>query len=325
MNSLKTMMVHIDSTPQAASRLALARDLAQVHRARLTALFAVTPRFVPLPVPWVEGVPEGPLLDEVDPAQRTHARAIFDRVLHGTAASRFEDVGDEPPVNGLVRRARLTDLIVLGQPDPSDTANIDVPRRFIASVLIGSGTPGLVVPFGGNALAEPQRVLVAWKSTREAARALTSALPLLVRARTVHVVLAVESTGISDRRAIENSCTRTGSATCTCISTARTAQPARRCCRWPPKARPSCSSWVASGAARPESGCWAERLERYSVRQQFLCGWPTEAMEFHCTDWGAPDERHPAEKEGCSPFATTLQARIQRTTSSCSRLPPSYV
>jgi nucleotide-binding universal stress UspA family protein len=204
MNTLKTIMVHIDGTAQAAARLALAQNLAQVHRATLTAVFAVTPRFVPLPVPWVDGFPSVPLLDEVDPAHRDHARSIFDRVLGDTAvAARFEDVGEEPPVAGFVRRARLADLVVLGQPDPSDRAGIDVPRGFIASVLMGSGTPAVVAPFAGTAAAEPQCVLVGWKSSREAARALTSALPLLSRARAVHVALAPPSAGGDDRGAIE--------------------------------------------------------------------------------------------------------------------------
>jgi len=204
MNTLKTMIVHLDGTAQAAARLALARDLAQAHRARLTAVFAVSPRFVPLPVPWVDGLPSAPLMDEIDPTHRARARATLDHVLRDTLVPvRFEEVNNEPPVAGMVRRARLADLVVFGQPDPSDTAGIDVPRRFIASVLIDAGTPGLVVPFAGTAQAEPQRVLVGWKSSREAARALASALPLLCRARAVHVALAVRGAGHSDGRALE--------------------------------------------------------------------------------------------------------------------------
>jgi len=201
MNTLRMMMVHVDGTHQAAARLMLARDLARVHHATLAAAFAVAPRFQPLPVPWVEGLPAAPLLDEIDPKHRDHARSAFDRVFRGsTVAVRFEDLSDEPPVKGLTQRARLADLLVLGQPDPSDTAGTDVPRRFIASVLIGSGTPALVLPFTGTAVAEPQCVLVGWKSSREAARALMSALPVLSRARAVHVALAA---GSVDARPLE--------------------------------------------------------------------------------------------------------------------------
>ena len=42
----------------------------------MTALFAVAPRFVPLPLPLSDGVPTMPLLDEIDPKHRAHAKAF---------------------------------------------------------------------------------------------------------------------------------------------------------------------------------------------------------------------------------------------------------
>ncbi len=193
MTTLKIVMVHLDGTKHAATRLAAARDLAHVHRASVTAAFAVAPRFLPLPVPFTDGVPAAPLLDEVDPAHRRHARALYDRELgHTHADARFEDLSDMPPVPAMVRRARLCDVLVLGQPDPSDPSGVDVPRAFVTSVVTGSGTPALIVPFTGTTVAEPKRVLVGWKSSREAARALASSLPLLARAQAVHIAMAAD-------------------------------------------------------------------------------------------------------------------------------------
>ena len=199
MNTLKIVMVHLDGTSRAAVRLAAARDLAHLHRASLTAMFAVAPRFLPLPVPFADGVPAAPLLDEVDPAHRRHARTLFDREFGDThAGARFEDLSDKPPIAAVVRRARLCDVLVLGQPDPADPSGVDVPRAFVTSVLTGSGAPALIVPLIGATVAEPKRVLVGWKSSREAARALASSLPLLCRARDVHIAVAAAETTLVD-------------------------------------------------------------------------------------------------------------------------------
>ena len=54
-----------------------------------------------------------------------------------------------------------------------------------------SGRPVLVVPYAGRHEGLGSRVLVAWNASREAARAVHDALPLLTRARSV-VVLAVD-------------------------------------------------------------------------------------------------------------------------------------
>jgi nucleotide-binding universal stress UspA family protein len=69
--------------------------------------------------------------------------------------------------------------------------------------LMRAGRPILVVPPGVAAL-EGRRVLVAWKDTREARRAVADALPLLSRAEEVLVVEAapeVEERGQALRRA----------------------------------------------------------------------------------------------------------------------------
>jgi nucleotide-binding universal stress UspA family protein len=48
----------------------------------------------------------------------------------------------------------------------------------------------LVVPFAGELAASPDTMLVAWKPTRECARALAAAIPFLQSARQVHLVEA---------------------------------------------------------------------------------------------------------------------------------------
>ena len=55
-------------------------------------------------------------------------------------------------------------------------------------MLLHAGPPVLVVPYTGTFASLGERVLVAWKDTREAARALRDALPLLRDALRVSLV-----------------------------------------------------------------------------------------------------------------------------------------
>ena len=55
-------------------------------------------------------------------------------------------------------------------------------------MLVESGRPALILPYAGAIGPIGNTVLVAWKETREAARAVTCALPWLRRAGAVHVM-----------------------------------------------------------------------------------------------------------------------------------------
>jgi nucleotide-binding universal stress UspA family protein len=83
--------------------------------------------------------------------------------------------------------ARYADLIILGQVDPDDDASQRLPPE---RVVLGSGGPALVIPYIGAPRDFGQRIMVAWDASREAARAVNDALPLLKRAKSV-VVLTI--------------------------------------------------------------------------------------------------------------------------------------
>jgi nucleotide-binding universal stress UspA family protein len=61
-------------------------------------------------------------------------------------------------------------------------------RPCIQAVLFGSARPVALMPSGRRRLRGLDRVVVAWDFSREAARALADAIPLLVLAREVRVV-----------------------------------------------------------------------------------------------------------------------------------------
>ena len=89
----------------------------------------------------------------------------------------------EQPTTLIVREARSADLVILGRAAASDIAERAVDP---ASVLVRCGRPVLVVPDGVDVLAA-ERVLVGWKETREARRAVRDAIGLLKRAKEVTI------------------------------------------------------------------------------------------------------------------------------------------
>lgn len=195
MKTLRSILVHLDGTDRAEVRLRLGYRLAAMHESALTALFAVSPR-VQAVLPMIGGLPPMPIAGDIDPDHRAHAVAMFERLLQDHASrSDWRELRGEPVVESFIGHALTCDLMVLGQRNPRDTAGLDLPADFVEAVVLGSGKPALIVPFAGRVPPKPEKVLVAWRPTRESARALDTALPLLKAAREVHLAI---STGSDD-------------------------------------------------------------------------------------------------------------------------------
>jgi nucleotide-binding universal stress UspA family protein len=83
----------------------------------------------------------------------------------------------------LVDLARLHDLVMLPVPE-ADAFD----RPCVQAVLFGSGRPVVLLPSEHKRLSKLERIVIAWDFSREAARALSDALPLLALAREVQIV-----------------------------------------------------------------------------------------------------------------------------------------
>ena len=193
---MKSILVHVDASPRSAVRLELALALAQAHSAELTAFYGVMPAM--LAMPWAaEPVNPsfGSLADETDRRQHERARAAFER-LGGADKARWvaaaEQDGGRLPWH-LARRALTSDLLVLGQYDADDREAGALPPDLVPAAIVDSGKPTLVVPSAGDFDAAPRSVLLAWKPTREAARAAAATLPWLTRAREIHIAAGEEA------------------------------------------------------------------------------------------------------------------------------------
>jgi nucleotide-binding universal stress UspA family protein len=192
--SLKDVLVHLDTDPRSAVRLAIAADLASGCGAHLTGLFVVDiPNADYLYGGGLPGASIGPdkMIDVMVAQARAAAEPIADN-FHETLRARGLQgewrimEGYTPSVVGM--DGRYADLLVLGQPD--DPRREDNRGRLtVETVLMTCGRPLLVVPFAGEFPVLADHMLVAWDASREATRAVHDALPLLRQARQVTVLM----------------------------------------------------------------------------------------------------------------------------------------
>lgn len=186
--SFRQLLVHIDGTLRSAHRLELACALAAAHDARVHALYAATPNYVAMPYPGGMTSEWAVQLQELDVQKRRDARARFDAAaVKAATPPSWGEIGDVFVAPSFAQQARHADLLVLGQHAPHDSEPNDVPPDFVESVLLLSGRPGLIVPYTGSFGFRFENVLIAWKDSAESARAVAAALPILQRARQVHV------------------------------------------------------------------------------------------------------------------------------------------
>jgi len=188
-NSLRQVLVHLDPSPSLPARLAAAREIALRHEASLAALYAVMPAFVELPY-----APEvGPMLAKelvaLDEERRDRARRVFEDAMKAAGpVAAWSQANDLPVIGAFAQQALFADLLVLGQHQSREEANAGVPSDFVESVLAASGRPAVVIPHVGCAGPIGQSVVIAWKQTPEAARAVAAALPFLRRAARVDIL-----------------------------------------------------------------------------------------------------------------------------------------
>lgn len=190
MNPIRSLLVHLDASPRSAERLRLARTLAAKQGATVTALLAVTPIYLDAALAYTADANTAALLQEAEAAQRRSARAVFEaEAARPGPPLNWAEPTTGPASSDFAAQALCADMLLLGQRDRADPFAYGVPADFVQSVLIESGKSALVVPYVGTFADVGREILVAWKPTREAARAVSAALPLLQQAQRVHVVI----------------------------------------------------------------------------------------------------------------------------------------
>jgi nucleotide-binding universal stress UspA family protein len=196
--SIRTVLVHLDDSEHCGARAHCAAQLALDLGARLVGMYLVPTRELApsmaalLPDDAVEAY-----LGETG-ARQDRARRIFADVavsLQLTASDWIAPAGN--PIDAALAHGRCGDLLVLGQHDPQDGAQL-MAGQLIFTTLLGLGHPILVVPYIGTRARIGHRILVAFDGGREAARAIGDAMPLLERAAQVDVLVGTREEGRFD-------------------------------------------------------------------------------------------------------------------------------
>jgi len=195
--SLKNILVYVDDSKRAEGTVAAACALARQHDAHLTGLAIERPPYIPgfatIEIP--------PSAMEIITRQRAatiaRAKEIFDAGVAkaGRTAQSGWTAEKGHTLETLSLRSRYTDVTVVPQatPEMRGTADEDLVDDFVMT----SGRPVLVIPYIGGTESFGGTVLVAWNASRESARAVADAMPLLEHASSVEV-LVVEPRSMGD-------------------------------------------------------------------------------------------------------------------------------
>jgi nucleotide-binding universal stress UspA family protein len=93
------------------------------------------------------------------------------------------------------RIARRFDLAIVGQSEPETSTVDDIVAE---TTLFESGRPMIMVPYIQKAQLKLDNVMVCWDGSRQAARAIGDAMPLLVKAGRVEIVIIANEKGKQD-------------------------------------------------------------------------------------------------------------------------------
>ncbi|WP_158596105.1 universal stress protein [Oleomonas cavernae] len=194
-------MVHVDEGPDAAARVEFACTLADRFDAALIGV-AACPMKMPLTDPYTTG---GMVIDFLQ-QEHDRAEACIKQAeeIFNTAAAAHKCRTEwrsalRLPTPVLAHESRAADLIIVGRDRPQDGHRQALEP---GDLIMNAGRPVLVVPPAAAPDTAPSGVLIAWKESREARRAVVDALPLLQIAAKVTVAEICEDDEIeqSQRR-----------------------------------------------------------------------------------------------------------------------------
>ncbi|TAN55919.1 MAG: universal stress protein [Magnetospirillum sp.] len=177
--SIKDILVHVDGDESTRAGLALAVAQARRFGARLTGLFARNELYAPAVM---AHRPSDTLL-----ATAEAAKASFVAATAGLEARwwQIDHGGAEDMIAEAVFCCHYVDLVVLSQPA---SQGVHVPPTMVEKMILNSGRPVLVAPTDGRGAPIGQKVVIGWRSGKQASRALHDCLPLIEGAKEVLVV-----------------------------------------------------------------------------------------------------------------------------------------
>jgi nucleotide-binding universal stress UspA family protein len=189
----RDILVAIDLAPAARARVEIATALAERFDAHLVGLYTPISASAPETRGYFDyfnrsAEPFHKEFEKKLQAEANAMRLLFEQITARHVVSAEWRQASGYPSDAVSLHGRYLDLIVLGQRDP-DNARAPLLQPSPGEVALAIGRPMLVVPYAGNWTKIGMHILVAWDGSRPATRAVNDALPFLVVAEAVTVVV----------------------------------------------------------------------------------------------------------------------------------------
>ncbi|MGI9336500.1 MAG: universal stress protein [Gammaproteobacteria bacterium] len=182
---LKDLLVYVTANPGAEVPVAL--NLAERHDAQITALHVVDVPSAPM------ALETGVTNEFIEGQRKAYASAAANAEQHTTQAAQRAGltvewrVSEGDTIREIATHSHYCDLVVLGAKAGRDESPFD--RALAEHVVLECGKPVVIVPDSYTGGDVGRFVTVAWNGTRECARAVADAMPLLSKAEKVSVVV----------------------------------------------------------------------------------------------------------------------------------------
>lgn len=187
----RDIAIHLDGSPEDETRLAHAEALAAGFGARMTGIFT---NLLPDPALLAGdfGISAiGQLVDSVTEEGDVSERRLRQRLARLDPAHELRRLDAFPGLleQAVATEARWSDLFIATCPRDENHSRW---RPMIESVLFDAGRGLLLLPPKTAVRSPIKTVLIGWTDTRQSARAVAEALPLIGQATEVHVVTVRE-------------------------------------------------------------------------------------------------------------------------------------
>lgn len=201
--ALKDILVQLDPSTASERRLEVACQLARRHNAHLRGLCVVDLADIGAQL-YVDDFGAARVVEQLRTQARTAAAGVEEHFRERMRTESFAHdwtFDERAALDVVTDYARLVDLSILGQSDPANPG-VTSGTAIIEHVLFSSGRPVLMVPYAGTFGPIGTKVLIGWAPSREAARAVNDALPLIAADAAVTVLAVIPREDATDRQGL---------------------------------------------------------------------------------------------------------------------------
>lgn len=188
---LKTIVVFVDFSAAGEARTRYAVKLARRHAAHLIGVFiASVDAGGDIAKSYVRGqaaIKNMIEAEDADSLKKTTSasKTFIAETSHEDIAFEFRVIRENDVADQVKLHSLHADMVVVGHPRPGG-----LPRNWSPeSMLLATGVPFLIVPDGWKGNTVASRIVLGWNASREARRAISDSLPLLIAADDVHLVV----------------------------------------------------------------------------------------------------------------------------------------